>query len=260
MALINAIFGCDMMVDAVGDAGERMKLTAEALEKMDHAEASWDRATIPEAKAALEEEWSKAATIVADQATYQTAAEHGQDQGVFLKALDFADEVGPDIRMYNVCTQPCSIHGKCGLAFPSKLWWQKGVGTRFGNLMSDPAMTSSKAWSYKCQCEWGYLAEEAALKPQSEAAKWHSELAKEYGGDYNQWPRIGCQQGFRAFKNGASMVMELKVGNEFQAFVSERMPETLDDAIKKRNYDKFRKYATSCRPRSSTTHCQCASR
>jgi len=122
-ALVAAIFKCDMMVDVVGEPGDRMKLTAEALEKMDHAEASWDRATLPEAKATLEEEWSKAATIVADQATYQTAAECGRDQGVFLKALDFADEVGPDIRMYNVCTQPCSIYGKCGLAFPSKLWW-----------------------------------------------------------------------------------------------------------------------------------------
>jgi len=106
--------------------------------------------------------------------------------------------------------------------------------------MGDPATKTSKAWSYKCQSEWGYLAEETALKPQSEAAKWHNELTKEYGGNYNLWPRIGRQQGFRAFKNGASIVMELKVGNESQTFVSERMPEALDDAIKKRNYDKFR--------------------
>ena len=35
------------------------------------------------------------------------------------------------------------------------------------------------------------------------------------------------------------MVMELKVDGVFKAFVSERMPEALDDAIKKRNYDKF---------------------
>ena len=44
---------------------------------------------------------------------------------MFLKALDFADEVGPDIRIYNVCTQDDWQFGKCGLAFPSKLWWKK---------------------------------------------------------------------------------------------------------------------------------------
>ena len=98
--------------------------------------------------------------------SYQTAQEYGEEaQQQVLKALDFADEVGPDIRMYNVCTQPCDGHGKCGLAFPSKLWWQKGKGTRFGNLQNDPAMTSSKAWSFKCHCEWGNLEEEYLLKP-----------------------------------------------------------------------------------------------
>ena len=84
-----------------------MELMAEAVENMDHYEATIDHATIPEARESLEEEWKKCAATVVDQSTYRTAAEHGQYQGVFLKALDFADEVGPDIRMYNVCTQPC---------------------------------------------------------------------------------------------------------------------------------------------------------
>ena len=103
------------------------------------------------------------------------------------------------------------------LAFTSKLWWQKGKGTRFGNLQNDPAMVSSKAWSFKCHCEWGYLQEEALLKPKSEAAKWYAELATQYGLNYNMWPRVGCQQGFRAYKNGASMVMELKIGRGIQS-------------------------------------------
>ena len=141
------------------------------------------------------------------------------------------------------------MHGRCGLAFPSKLWWQKGKGTRFGNLQNDPTMVSSKAWSFKCHCEWGYLQEEAILKPMSEAAKWYAELATQYGPDYNMWPRVGCQQGFRAYKNGASMVMDLKIDGEFKAFVSERLPEALDDAIKGRNYDKFLEVCDNLTPR-----------
>ena len=44
------------------------------------------------------------------------------------------------------------------------------------------------------------------------------------------------------------MVMELKVENEIKAFVSERLPEALDDAIKKRNYDKFRSVCDKLSP------------
>jgi len=129
------------------------------------------------------------------------------------------------------------------------LWWQKGKGSRFGHLQNDPSMQSSKQWNFKCHCEWGYLQEEAQLKPNSEAAKWYAELSREYGADYNQWPIIGCQQGFRAYKNGPSMVMELKIDGEYKAFVSERMPEALDDAIKGRNYDKFRKVCDNLTPK-----------
>ena len=95
----------------------------------------------------------------------------------------------------------------------------------------------------------GYLEEESLLKPNSEAAKWFAELKGEYGADFNMWPRVGCQQGFRAFKNGASMVVELKVNGEFQAFVSERLPEALDGAIKKRNYDQFQEACGTLTPK-----------
>jgi hypothetical protein len=127
------------------------------------------------------------------------------------------------------------------LAFPSKLWWQKGIGTRFESLKNDAAFTTSRKWSYKCLCEWGYLAEEAHLKPDSEAARWFAELSREYGSDFNRWPRIGCEQGFRPFANGASCVVELKIGDEWKAFVSERMPPALDDEIKGRNYQYFQR-------------------
>ena len=45
------------------------------------------------------------------------------------------------------------------------------------------------------------------------------------------------------------MVMELKVDGEFKAFVSERMPEALDDAIKGRNYDKFLQVCDNLTPK-----------
>ena len=157
--------------------------------------------------------------------------------------------MGPDIRVYNVCTQEDWQYGKCGLAFPSKLWWRKGKGSRFGDLQDDPGMTGSMKWSYKCSCEWGYLKEEAELKPGSPAAEWYNEVQGEYGEDFNVWPRFGCKQGFRAFANGASCVMELKVGDKWQAFVSERLPPQLDDALKGRNYECFKGACARLTPR-----------
>ena len=56
-ALIDSILRCDKMYDAVEPAGERMKLTAETVERMDHFEAAIEHATIPQARESLEEEW-----------------------------------------------------------------------------------------------------------------------------------------------------------------------------------------------------------
>ena len=104
-------------------------------------------------------------------------------------------------------------------------------------------------WSYTCSCEWGYLKEEAELKPGSPAAEWYSELKGGYGEDFNRWPRFGCRQGFRAFANGASCVMELKVGDTWQASVSERLPPQLDDALKGRSYEFFKVACARLTPR-----------
>ena len=221
---------------------------ADAMEVVIEREVAWERSELEIAKESVADMWETAAEKVADHTTYQTASEHGEDQSTFLKALDFADEVGPDIWIYNVCTQDCPMYGKCGLAFPSKLWWQKGVGTRFEALKGDNAFTTSKKWSFKCLCEWGYLAEEAHRKPSSEAGKWFQELSREFGDDFNKWPSIGCTQGFRPFANGASLVVELKIGKEWKAFVSERLPTALDDEIKGRNYIAFQKACGAMTP------------
>ena len=44
------------------------------------------------------------------------------------------------------------------------------------------------------------------------------------------------------------MVMELKIGGEYKAFMSERLPEALDDAIKKKNYNAFNKACKAMTP------------
>ena len=137
--LARALMQCNATWDAFETAGQRSSVTAEALERLEHYEAALEHATMPSAIEQIKEESARATAEVADQATYRTAEIHGEDQGAFVKALDFADEVGPDIRMYNVCTQPCDVHGKCGYAFPSKLWWQKGRGTRFWEFAVGPS-------------------------------------------------------------------------------------------------------------------------
>ena len=44
------------------------------------------------------------------------------------------------------------------------------------------------------------------------------------------------------------MVVELKIDGVYKAFMSERLPEALDDAIKKKNYDKFKEVCNNLTP------------
>jgi len=87
---------------------------------MEKCESNWDVAMDEEEQKSWSVGWEREAENVAEHTRYNTAVEHGERQMMFLKALDFADEVGPDIRVYNVCTQDDWQFGKCGLAFPSK--------------------------------------------------------------------------------------------------------------------------------------------
>eukprot|EP00959_Pyramimonas_sp_CCMP1952_P090555 1895661-Pyramimonas_sp.AAC.1 len=61
-------------------------------------------------------------------------------------------------------------------------------------------------------------------------------MKKDYSellGEVTRYPDIGCTARFRPCKRGASMVVELKVGGNWEAFLVGRLPWNIDDAIKR---------------------------
>ena len=56
-----------------------------------------------------------------------------------------------------------------------------------------------------------------------------------YGDDITAWPQRGCQAKFKPFARGASRVIEMRNSEtgEWKAFLAARVPEQLDDEIKK---------------------------
>ena len=104
----------------------------------------------------------------------------------------------------------------CGLAFPAKLWRRP-----------DP-----NRWKCVCKLDWGKFVEAQEHFPgNQDLHKWVGDLKAKYG-PMEDWPHIGCGSKFRPWAKGASMVVELKMGNgEWQSFMAEQMPNELDDAI-----------------------------
>ena len=85
---------------------------------------------------------------------------------------------------------------------------------------------------------WEYFSSEATLKPNSPAAKEYYRLCKAYSkpdgslGSWQDFPHIGCECGFRPFKKGPIMVVEMKNDSgEWTALVAEHMPDELRDAV-----------------------------
>ena len=89
-------------------------------------------------------------------------------------------------------------------------------------------------WKFVCKLEWGRFVEAPEQFPESEdLQKWVGDLTVKYG-PVEHWPQIGCGSKFRPWAKGASMVVELKMGNgEWQSFMPEPMPAELDDTIPK---------------------------
>ena len=209
-------------MEALSNAGLRIDKTAAISEEYDVAFNKYmDDPTNVDLKNRVEElEATYAATR-----DYQTLIEKGDQQVAYLKALDFVDALGPRLRLYNVCRARTNYnmekgcHCSCGMAFPAKMWKRP----------------NKTAWKWICQVDWEPLVIEKEKYPEDEMLeKWVNDLVNQYGDDWKKWPQPGCNSNFRPWRNGASMVVELKMGpNEWTSFMAERLPEELDDEIKK---------------------------
>ena len=115
--------------------------------------------------------------------SHKTGAEYGEVQLPIFRALDFADEMFDGLFMFNICTAKTAYGSTCGLAYPSKLWWQDiyGPTTQASDYMCGTRRVGNRRargnWSWKRHCEWGYLVKEAYVRgDDSDAAKWVKEL------------------------------------------------------------------------------------
>ena len=106
----------------------------------------------------------------------------------------------------------------CGLAYPNKMWF----------------MPNPNKWKWKCEVVWEPLVAEAKKYPDfAMLQEWVAIMTKKHGDDCCKWPKIGCTANFVPWKKGPSMVMELKTkSGEWSSFMSARLPQELDDAIK----------------------------
>ena len=142
---------------------------------------------------------------------------------------------------------------KCGLAFPSRLWLQAskdGTSAKASRLGGDQ-LTVGKKWGWKCRCEWSQIEDDAKADPESEAGKlWKDFQEKFHDLPVEQWPVVGCGQGFNAFRTGPSLVVEIvtkgKNGEQTAtAFRSARLPWLLEDQLKDRDLRKALEVAGS---------------
>eukprot|EP00974_Lingulodinium_polyedra_P018838 1824413-Lingulodinium_polyedra.AAC.1 len=66
-----------------------------------------------------------------------------------------------------------------------------------------------------------------------ELKEWVETLEDHFGSDVAVWPKIGCGANFKPWAKGATMVVEmLNNGGKWMAFLSDRLPEQLDDVLK----------------------------
>ena len=109
--------------------------------------------------------------------------------------------MGADLSRFYVCSAG-PVGEKCGPYFPSKPWAQMGT-PRLSDEISkreEGAPESQKFytwelqgenWRFKCLAVWDYLAIEAKMKPESEAAVVYMKMVKQFGVDMARWPKIG---------------------------------------------------------------------
>ncbi len=218
----------EKVLSAFAAAGKTMMKQMELYKKLQDCQDKWEKTQDEkdfDELERLEEEYE-------EKFEYTTANEHDEETQIkYLKALDYGDSICKGWRRFYVC----KAGGKgnyCGLAFPSKLWFQTGRVTAV-----DPSERLLPGnWKYKCMCMWEYLQEEAADHPGSPADEWFADMLKTYG-KVSQFPHVGCGANFVPWKRGPSMVCEVQMrGASWEAFLAAFTPQALDDQLKKVSY------------------------
>ncbi len=125
-----------------------------------------------------------------------------------LKAADFHNEVDPAILIFDVC-QACKGEEKCGLYMPSEYWKRP----------------NPDKWRFYCGVQWPVVAEK------SDHIMQH--MVRVHGENLKRWPDPGCGARFIPHARGPSKVVEMLVAGEWVCFLAERLPQLLDDEIKK---------------------------
>ena len=99
--------------------------------------------------------------------------------------------------------------------------------------------TDKGKWKFRCRVVWDEFVKLSTgddADPQVEA--WVDNLKQEYGEDHDQWPEVGCGARFRPWTNGPLRVVEMRQSDgQWKAFMADRMPTALDDAIKGRHWE-----------------------
>ena len=63
------------------------------------------------------------------------------------------------------------------------------------------------------------------------------QMTKRYSPDKTTWPKIGCGTKFRPWARGASKLLEIETSHGWVNIIADRLPEQLDDEIKKVQYE-----------------------
>jgi len=124
-----------------------------------------------------------------------------------LKALDFHNQLDESFLTFDLCRAKKGYE-HCGIYMPSFYWLQM-----------------PGRWKFACAIQWAVVQEQM---PQA-----YAEMEKSYGADKTIWPQPGCGAKFVPWARGASKVIEFLADGQWYSFVASRLPEELDDEIKK---------------------------
>ena len=135
------------------------------------------------------------------------------DQVELLKALDHDDKIAEGIRVFNLCRRKIG-YCTCGMYTSSALWWR--IGDR---------------WKFLCKIQW----ERAMSISEDHKAGIMKIMEPLHGADASLWPQPGCGSKFVPWAHGESQVIEFYATSrgEWVAFMAARMPQIIDDEVKK---------------------------